>query len=41
LLIKEAASLLEATFREEKAADRKLIEVATKAINIEAAQEKA
>lgn len=37
----EAVSLLEATLNEEKAADEKLSEVATDAINIEAAQEKA
>lgn len=37
----EAVSLLEATLHEEKAADEKLSEVATTAINIEAAQEKA
>jgi ferritin-like metal-binding protein YciE len=35
----EAASLLEATLNEEKAADKKLSEVATDAINIEAAHE--
>lgn len=35
----EVASLLEATLNEEKAADKKLSEVATDAINIEAAQE--
>lgn len=35
----EAVSLLEATLNEEKAADEKLSEVATSAINIEAAQE--
>ena len=35
----EAVSLLEATLDEEKAADEKLSEVATSAINIEAAQE--
>ena len=37
----EAVSLLEATLNEEKAADKKLSEVATLAINIEAAQEAA
>lgn len=37
----EAVSLLEATLNEEKAADKKLSEVATDAINIEAAQERA
>ena len=41
LLMKEAITLDEATLREEKAADRKLIEVATNTINIEAAKEKA
>ena len=41
LLLKEAITLLEATLREEKAADRKLIEAATNTINIEAAKEKA
>lgn len=38
LELTEAASLLEATLNEEKAADEKLSEVATSAINIEAAQ---
>lgn len=37
----EAATLLEATLNEEKAADEKLSEVATDAINIEAAEEEA
>lgn len=37
----EAATLLEATLDEEKAADEKLSEVATDAINIEAAEEEA
>lgn len=37
----EAATLLEATLEEEKAADEKLSEVATDAINIEAAEEEA
>lgn len=37
----EAATLLEATLNEEKAADEKLSEVATGAINIEAAEEEA
>jgi ferritin-like metal-binding protein YciE len=37
----EAVSLLEATLNEEKAADEKLSEVATDAINIEAAQQEA
>ncbi len=37
----EAVSLLEATLREEKAADQKLSKVATTAVNIEAAKEKA
>lgn len=39
--LKEAVLLLEATLHEEKAADAKLSEVATDAINIEAAQEAA
>lgn len=39
--LKEAVSLLEATLEEEKAADKKLSEVATDAINIEASKEEA
>ena len=39
--LKEAVELLQATLDEEKAADEKLSVVAIKAINIEAAQEKA
>ncbi len=39
--LKEAASLLEKTLKEEKAADQKLSEVAKYAINIEAAQAEA
>lgn len=37
--LKEAASLLEITLKEEKAADQKLTKVATKAVNVEATQE--
>lgn len=39
--LKDAVKLLEATLKEEKAADLKLSEVATSAINIKAAHEKA
>jgi ferritin-like metal-binding protein YciE len=41
LELTKVASLLEATLNEEKAADEKLSEVATSAINIEAAQAEA
>lgn len=41
LRLPKAVSLLEATLKEEKAADKKLSKVATSAVNIEAAQVKA
>lgn len=39
--LKQATSLLEATLKEEKAADKKLSEIAVQAVNIEAAEKEA